>query len=312
LKHKAIWTPAQSGLTTTQIRLNKVNRNRQSSKLSFSLHNKKKDNLAQNGGKTWKRIGWLMLAGEIMLLLFLVQWLHSQYQIQEKRLHQDIKSLFISTEGELTDSLLNQTIAVILNNPEGHPKVQLRITSSSDTALLNDTFGKILPERNQAMTLKESQPGDTAHTIVKQMIIRSHTDTNTDKEPLPEDVQKILRLAIVQTANAKDLYAHGFSLSADSTTLFKTFQKELRRKQSGFIAHWDTATQLQDTGKLFRFRYRNMPMQQVSVTGYHTYLLRSILPQIGFFSDTAIAYWSGLLAGLSHHETSGDVQPSER
>lgn len=236
--------------------------------------------MVQNRGKSWKRIGWLMLAGEIMLLLFLAQWLRSQYQVQEKRLHQDIKSLFISTEDKLTDSLLNQTIAMVLNNPEqGSHKVKIQIsTSSSDTALLNDTFLKIFPEqRFRDIAKKELRSGDTVPTAVKQMVIRPHTD----KEQLPEDIQKILRLALVQTANSKDLYAHGFSASADSATLFKTFQKELQKKQSGFIAHWDT-TQLRDTGKLFHFRYGRILAPAVSVTGYHTYLLRSILPQIGF------------------------------
>jgi hypothetical protein len=41
----------QGGLTTTQIRLNKVNRNRQSNKLSFSLHYKKKDNNGTERGE---------------------------------------------------------------------------------------------------------------------------------------------------------------------------------------------------------------------------------------------------------------------
>jgi signal transduction histidine kinase len=237
--------------------------------------------VAQNGGKTWKRIGWLMLAGEVMLLLFLAQWLHSQYQVQEKRLHQDIKSLFISTEDKLTDSLLNRTIAIVLDNPHQGPRnVQVQVsTSSSDTTLLNDSFLKILPEQrlHHDMAMKKLRTGDTMHTTVKQMIIRS----KSDKEQLPEDVKKILRLALVQTANSKDLYAHGFFASADSTTLFKTFQKELQKKQNRFIAHWDT-TQLRDTGKLFHFKYGSILAPAVSVTGYHTYLLRSILPQIGF------------------------------
>jgi signal transduction histidine kinase len=235
--------------------------------------------LAQNRGKTWKQIGWLMLAGEIMLLLFLAQWLHSQYQVQEKRLHQDIKSLFINTEDKLTDSLLNQTIAIVLNNPDQGPrKVQVRITSSPSDTLFKDSFQKFLPDQSpHDIAMKGLRPGDTMRTTIKQMVIRSQSD----KEPLPEDLKKVLRLAIVQTANAKDLYAHGFPASADSTTLFKTFQKELQKKQSGFVAHWDT-TQLQDTGKLFRFWYRNMPESAVSVSGYRTYLLRSILPQIGF------------------------------
>lgn len=238
--------------------------------------------MIQHGGKMAKQIGWLMLAGEVMLLLFLAQWLHSQYQVQEKRLHQDIKSLFVNTENKLTDSLLNRTIAIVLNNPDqGSPKVQVRINNvpSSDTTLLNDTFLKILPEQrpHHGIAMRELRPGDTMHTTIKQMVIRSQRDN----EQLPEDMKKILRLAIVQTANAKNLYAHGFFASADSTTLFKTFQKELQKKQSGFIAHWDT-TQLRDTGKLFHFRYSNIVAPAVSVTGYHTYLLRSILPQIGF------------------------------
>jgi signal transduction histidine kinase len=212
-------------------------------------------------------------------------------------LHQDIKSLFISTENKLTDSLLNRTIAIVLDNPhQGSNKVQVRINaSSSDTALLHDTFLKILPEQrpHHDMAMKELRPGDTMSTTIKQMVIRSQPD----KEQLPEDMKKILRLAIVQTANAKDLYARGFSASADSTTLFKTFQKELQKKQSGFIASWDTA-QLRDTGKLFHFRYGSILAPAVSVTGYHTYLLRSILPQIGF--SLVLLLLIGLAFGLAY------------
>lgn len=231
-----------------------------------------------------KRIGWLMLAGEVMLLLFLAQWLQAQYQAQEKRLHQDIRTLFVRTEEKLRDSLLNQTIAVVLNSRDkaAPHKVQVHIATSFkvDTSLQKDFLSKPFPEETPGnVTLQELGEEDTMRINVKRMMVRTHTG----KEQLPEDVQKIFRMAIEQTANSKDLYTRGFSLSVNHATLLNTFRKELQKKQSDFVARWDTASP-QDTERLFRYRHRygNDPAAAVTVSGYRPYLLRSILPQAGF------------------------------
>ncbi len=236
--------------------------------------------MAQKEGMRWKRIGWLMLAGEVLLLLFLVQWLQTQYRAQEKRLHQDIGSLFTRTEEKLTDSLLNRTIAIVLNNPEkGSRKmrIQLATSFSMDTLLPKDSLLRELPQEAPSFhAMRVKRQWDTSNTRVKGITF----STQNIQEQLPEDVQKIFRVAIMQTANSKNLYNRGFSATADSATLFKTFQKELQKKQSGFTAYWDTV--LQDTSKLFHYQYEHALTAAVAVKGYHPYLLRSILPQIGF------------------------------
>ncbi len=233
--------------------------------------------MAQKRGKRWRKIGWLMLAGEVMLLLFLAQWLHAEYLVQQRRLHQDIKSLFTRTEQKLTDSLLNRTIAVVLDASDMGPrKVEVKISTSFalDSALHKDSFMKSLPELSGSTTTNELSGEDTIGIHIRRTTFKpQHID-----DPLPDDVQKVLRMAIMQTANNKNLYTMGFTASADSNSFFKAFEKELVKK-GRFAARWDTLNK--DSSTAFHYHSRSY-ITPVAVSGYQPYLLRSIWPQVAF------------------------------
>jgi signal transduction histidine kinase len=236
-----------------------------------------------------------MLAGEIMLLLFLAQWLHSQYLVQERRLHQDIKSAFTRTEQKLTDSLLNRTIAIVLDAKDPrHPKGKLAVSTSF-------TFETPINQDSLAIAIDNSMPlpGIATHKITGNDTIgirikRTHFKPHTINGPMPEEVQKVLRMAIMQTANDKNLYTMGFSSAADSGSFFKAFEKELVKKGK-FGARWDTLNR--DTGAAFHYRSSSYATP-VAVSGYRPYLLRSIWPQFAF--SVVLLLLIGLAFGLAY------------
>lgn len=222
-----------------------------------------------------------MLVCELLLLLFTSEWLQSQYQQQQQRLHQDIRILFSHTEERLTDSLLNQTIAIVLNNKE--PRVAHKMEIQVGTAFDIDTaFANVpLPVAGapHEFHLTRRKPlSDTHNITIKRIAVKDPSDLRSIQ--LPEEVKKVFRMALVQTANAKDLYARGFSATIDSGKLRAAFQKDLNAKQAGFIAYWDTTVHREPT--LFAYRPIDMDQSTLAVKGYVPYLLKSILPQVAF------------------------------
>lgn len=231
-----------------------------------------------------------------MLLLFLAQWLEGQYAVQRKRLDEDLRGLFTRTEQQLTDSLLNKTIALILS--EGNDKkthkleVRYATTVKVDTSAGKPLDVRSLPDTEENKIVKMLGGADTLQHKTERITISTHTG----QDHIPEDIQKVLRMAIVQTANAKDLYRNGFSVTADSATLHQAFRDALRLKQYRFYTQWDTAAA--DTAQPFHYRYRDPALAGIIIDGYRAYLLRSILPQIIF--SAVLLLLIGLAFGLSY------------
>lgn len=239
-----------------------------------------------------------MLASEVMLLLFVAEWIRSQYRVQEKRLDEDIRNVFTRVEEQLTNDTLDRTVALVLQqNPpdKGRGKMEINyvIDSSSTAVKIQDSAsGPFMMKHAPVFTRPTGIPDDT---LLGQRVKRMEIKRFSDIPHLPDDIKKILRVTIRQAASSTHFFGTGFLLVIDSTQLRKGFIADLQKKQLPADVYWDTLARRKND-PLFTYRQINETDPSViRVRGYQLYLFKMLLPQAGFsfvlLLLTGLAFW---------------------
>ncbi|WP_118975221.1 sensor histidine kinase [Taibaiella koreensis] len=241
-------------------------------------------------GRRLKAIGWLMLAGELLLLLFLGQWLRAQYKGQQGRLDQEVKMTFALTEAHLNDSLFRNTLSFILasndsakNLPGGQvafghviPRRGKDTSAFYTISITNDqkTRPHLDPARPMNIQMKSNGatiirlPNAPAKASISLPLLSAET-------PEQEVLGQMIRLALSQRKHVDEIRT-----AADSVLWLKTFQAALSEKQKGLSVHWDTT--ITTSNKLFHYGADDSLNVPFMVTGYNTILAKGIAPQVAF------------------------------
>lgn len=239
-----------------------------------------------------------MLVSEVMLLLFVAEWIRSQYRVQEKRLDEDIRNVFTRVEERITNDTLDRTVALVLQqNPpdkgQGKMEINYVIDSSSTSVKIHDSAsGPFIMKHAPAFTMPTGIRDDT---LLGQRVKRMEIKRFSDIPHLPDDIKKILRVTIRQAASSTHFFGTGFMLAIDSTQLRKGFVADLKKKQLPADVYWDTLA-VQKTAPLFSYRQSNeSDLSVIRVKGYQLYLFKMLLPQAGFsfvlLLLTGLAFW---------------------
>lgn len=231
-----------------------------------------------------KTIGWLMLLSQLMLLLFVAEWIRMQYSAGEKRLDEDIRNIFARTEEQLTNDTIDRAVAVILDqlpvpSSQRHVEIGYKTGSPVRVNVMNrDTGVLMLPHLSTAVSSKEkANPG----IHIKRLEMQG--GSKADSAILPDVLKQVLRVTVQQAAGDKGLWGDGFFAPVDSAAFRKAFAAALRQKQLPADLRWDT-TAIR-TGAPPPFRYQSAGFRgtaSLSLSGHHAYLLRNLLPQAGF------------------------------
>lgn len=261
----------------------------------FSLYSKRQDHLARKAQKkTLRIISLLMLFSQALLLLFVTQWIRAQYREQERRLNNDLQNIFTHTGQRLSDSLLDQTVSIILRTP-GDRKVhgmEFQVSGSvtgapediKDSAVMHFQLSPNEVKDSNISMHPQSPELKTGHIMVKRF---------PKEEIIPDNMKKVFRVALLQTANAHGVPENIFATAVDSKLFSKEFAIDLAKKKYPFPVYIDSTAYT--PGKFFSYRPDMPKAMPIAVSGYGMYLFNAILPQAAFslllLLLTAAAFW---------------------
>lgn len=215
-----------------------------------------------------------MLASEVLLFLFLVKWITSQYKQEAIRLDQDLQTVFNTVETRISDSLLNKEVTVLLQN---------RTASDTIVQIKVNTDANFIP----AHPLDRKVIRSSADTSVGALIIprnagiavQSYTVDQEDSISVlqhPEDPRKVLRFALQQIMN--DIELDTFQIKTDTSLLRKEFAKTLHQKWPNISLQWMSNGHLRHS---YIYKPKNAA-KSLELNGYQFYITKAIIAQAAF------------------------------
>ncbi|WP_198666870.1 sensor histidine kinase [Taibaiella helva] len=244
-------------------------------------------------GRRLRAIGLLMLAGALLLLLFLGEWLRTQYNSQQRRLDQEVKMTFALAEAKMNDSLFKHTLSFIINaDDSARSNTHMRMIMSSpaspagaaDSAPLYTTIRITHDVQTTQTNGKLPAPADIRpknNRMGMSGLPRTVSERHISLPDVPgtraerEVMGQLIRMALTQKFNATTIKTR-----ADSAFWLRTFQEALNEKQRGLLVHWDTA--LAASAQFFHYGPADSLEVPFMVTGYKPVLIKSIAPQAAF------------------------------
>lgn len=216
-----------------------------------------------------------MLISVLLLLLFITQWIRTQYREAENRLHNDAQLIFTTVENNIRDSLLNLQVAAVMQQTAGKDTLDRPDIFIRDAAPPADSGSN-----RRSIHLFTGKPGSGKlvphHDITTpKTIILGPEDTPEEQET----ANKVLRIALQEIINNIDVAA--LRIQTDPVLLKKEFSLALNRQFREIRVAG--ATQ-KDTTSLFTYQAKAPGQQPVylALANYHFYLFRAILPQAAF------------------------------
>jgi len=213
-----------------------------------------------------------MLASEILLFLFICQWIWSQYKEAESRLHTDTQLLFTTVENKILDSLLDRQVAAVMKGKPGidtlyHPEIpaaQHTLSPDSGKARKSIHLYSTLPETTAPLHQNDTVPSKT--------IILNPARAQGDQA----SADKVLRIALQEIINTIDIKS--FQIPTDTALLRKEFSSVLTHRFQGLNLSW---TNWGDTSAPFIYKHKDATQDHsyLSLTGYPFYLFKEVLPQ---------------------------------
>lgn len=216
-----------------------------------------------------------MLISALLLLLFIIQWIRTQYREAENRLHNDAQQIFTTVENNIRDSLLNQQVADVMQQSNGNdtldrPDILIKDTTSPADSMANRRSIHLFTSKAGAAKLLPQHNITTSKTIILGA---------EDAPEQRETANKVLRIALQEIINNID--AAALRIQTDPVLLKKEFSLALGRRFRDINVV--QATQ-KDTASLFTYQTKAPDQHPVylALGNYHFYLLKAILPQAAF------------------------------
>ncbi|MNU84666.1 Signal-transduction histidine kinase senX3 [compost metagenome] len=218
-------------------------------------------------------ISWLMLASEVLLLLFLCKWIVSQYKEESARLDKDIQTVFYTVETKISDSLLNKEVTALLLGNQSADTIEFNVDAP------DVQFVPVRPSDRKILHLSRDTTGVPIHISPNSGIaIHSYAVSEDSASVMknPEDTRKILRFALQQIMN--DIELDTFQVKADTSSLRKAFAEALYQQWPNITVNWRSD---KNTSNSFSYKPKNTERSLI-LTGYKLYITKAIIAQTVF------------------------------
>lgn len=224
----------------------------------------------------------LMIASQLLLTMFVVYWLRSQYITEKERLLHELLGLYIDTQDEIVDTLLFKSyVNPVLTGKDGN-------ISITDSMVTGSGFSARSKETEDIVRWKGLKGSITVR-------MENHSDTSGQPDTLKirkindEILLRSVRLIVSHSRdsmNKNGPVVRNFMMKPDTSVFKKHFHNRLDESGLKFNITWETSDHSKDTAHFKRVLYLDpaspFSMPAISVTGYGTYLTGKILPQIIF------------------------------
>ncbi len=233
---------------------------------------------AQSQKHKLKTISWLMTASEILLFLFLSQWIISQYKEEKERLRKDAQAILTRVESRLTDSILDQAVSGILQSydlPNPHLAIKVRTGVGDRSIAISDSPVKVIVALNSSSPANPKVPVSEKHVLDQQLVPVPTPDTLV----MPEEEKKMLRFALKQITGKVEINTYNRDIRPDSSILKMELTHALRQQLPGLTLNW---TRADTANKGIMLTSHGDARKGLALKGYNSYLLKTIWPQIVF------------------------------
>ena len=228
----------------------------------------------------------LMVTSQLLLTGFVFQWLSSQYRGERIKLLGDLKTLYITSQNEILDSILLKTYV----KPVLADSAAFILTSSSS---FNDTLIReaiVNAEKNISQGIRWSDSAMVTVNLSHSMDPAADINIKSSLRKSPSDM--LLKSVKLIVAHMEDTSISGnrivrrFSFDIDTSVFKSTYAAKLTGSGMAFAVGWncarDSATDISDRKGLIINPSADITMPAALVSGYGNYLLKRILPQVLF------------------------------
>jgi signal transduction histidine kinase len=240
----------------------------------------------KNRGKH-RRILILMIASQLLLTGFIIQWLLSQYKGEKETLVKEFTSFYIESHDVVLDSMLykgyvNPVLSenrIIVMDQVGKRKDTVRVGSATITATKKKGKLRVQPEKDiisinidgKCDTLRGSPDSIKLSRMPGDMLLRS------------------VRLIVAHsqdTIHMKSKMPNSFSIDLDTGLFKKNFRNRMSGPGMKFDLKWETKKSAQPNGKGKNLIHINpfleYTLPDAIIGHYNSYLVGKILPQLIF------------------------------
>lgn len=239
-----------------------------------------------NTRKNHSIIPVLMILSQLLLTVFVIQWLGSQYREERKILLGNLKSYYIDSQNALLDSMLLKTyVDPVLSD------TTIFIMKSSGK--VNDTLVKKAVFTSGNGLIKDIRRGDSAFITVS---LKSYEDSSVNIISQPhiqnspdELLLKSVKLIVAHmhdTAISGNRVVRRFSFNLDTSEFKSTYAGKLKGSGMAFAIAWDCTADSSSNARSLKGLMVNpssgTAMPAAFISGYSGYLFARIMPQILF------------------------------
>jgi signal transduction histidine kinase len=222
----------------------------------------------------------LMTASQLLLTLFVIYWLRSQYITEKERLLHELLGLYIDTQDEIVDTLLFKSyVNPVLTGKD-------RFINITDSVVTDSVFAA-----------KETE--DVIRWKGLQGSITVRMENHGDSSAMPDTIkirkindEMLLRSVKLIVSHSRDSMnrkgppvVRNFMMKPDTSVFKRHFHNRLDESGLKFNITWKTSDH-KDTARLKRVLYLDpvgpFSLPAISVSAYGSYLTGKILPQIIF------------------------------
>ncbi|MFN8239447.1 MAG: HAMP domain-containing sensor histidine kinase [Bacteroidales bacterium] len=243
----------------------------------------------------------LMVASQLLLVVFVFQWLRMQFRDEKKQLQKDLTSFYIEASDQVVDTLIfNRYISPIMDSG---------IVIHKDTVTLTSKYISSGSEAQRTGIVRLSRPLDTnlAHGIVSIKVktnpdsvgFKSNRHIELNEDFFIRGVKLMVDKSSRDTMDIKTGHAMTFMLTPD-TAMFKRHFSDLLRgagldlaiawEEKGIDSAGNNMKRMINIGPYSPF---NLP--DAAIIKYNGYVFRKIFPQFAFglvlIILTAAAFW---------------------
>jgi signal transduction histidine kinase len=224
-----------------------------------------------------RRILILMITSQVLLTLFVLQWLRSQYHGEKERLAGELTGLYIDTQDEIIDTLLFRSYV----NPvlESHRNDSLPNDSLISTGPKNVKGFISWAGNKKAITVRLNHGTDTAVPVPLP-------DTLKFRKINDEMLLRSVKLIVSHTRDSGDngLRVRDLEINPDTAVFKEHFYNRITGSGMKLNISWEEkpVSHSESRNILYVNPANPFSLPGVSITRYNGYLAGKILPQILF------------------------------
>jgi signal transduction histidine kinase len=243
------------------------------------------------------RIRLLMMASQLLLAGFVVNWLVSEYRNEKEQLRRDLSREFDATRQVATDSVL--FIQLFENEGKGRSTERTR-TIKIEHPGKKTNFSRGAMVKIEYVDSSLVRRDSHASGRIKRMNTISFSDANSEihiSDSLPKPIlvqgaQVLLsslgkdKMLLGSLGDELESFLKKDNLNVDSTTVIRTFKQRLERRglifNTRFVPNYTNYYQSKSPADIYVENEFFGQKYGIAINGYTTYLLKRISPQALF------------------------------